>query len=76
MGMICFFLNGRLQVVDVTDDGREVGLSFILPGVFGEFIIDNLPALSLRAGADHRRCNISLKKCDYACFIIRRSSQK
>jgi CRP-like cAMP-binding protein len=42
---LLFLLNGRLQVVDVTDDGREVGLSFILPGsFFGELsIIDNLP---------------------------------
>jgi CRP-like cAMP-binding protein len=40
-----FLLSGRLQVVDLTEDGREVGLSFLVPGdYFGELsIIDELP---------------------------------
>ena len=38
-------LTGRLQAVDLTEDGREVGLNFLAPGdYFGELsIIDNLP---------------------------------
>ncbi|MDR3324274.1 MAG: Crp/Fnr family transcriptional regulator [Zoogloeaceae bacterium] len=40
-----FLLTGRLQVIDLTDDNREVGLSFLSPGDFtGELsIIDSLP---------------------------------
>jgi len=40
-----FLLTGRLQAVDLTEDGREVGLNFLSPGdYFGELsIIDNLP---------------------------------
>jgi CRP-like cAMP-binding protein len=40
-----FVLTGRLQVVDLTEDGREIGLSFLRPGdYFGELsIIDGLP---------------------------------
>lgn len=40
-----FLLSGRLQAVDLTEDGREVGLSFLAPGdYFGELsIIDGLP---------------------------------
>ncbi len=40
-----FVLTGRLQVVDLTDDGREIGLNFLKSGdYFGELsIIDNLP---------------------------------
>ena len=42
---LLFLLAGRLQVVDLTSDGREIGLSFIEPGdYFGELsIIDGLP---------------------------------
>jgi CRP-like cAMP-binding protein len=40
-----FVLTGRLQAVDLTEDGREVGLNFLMPGdYFGELsIIDGLP---------------------------------
>jgi len=42
---LVFLLSGRLQVVDLTEDNREVGLSFLEPGdYFGELsIIDDLP---------------------------------
>lgn len=42
---LLFLLSGRLQAVDVTEEGREVGLSIITPGeYFGELsIIDDLP---------------------------------
>lgn len=42
---LLFLLTGRLQAVDVTEDGREIGLSFLAPGdYFGELsIIDNQP---------------------------------
>ena len=42
---LMFLLAGRLQAVDLTEDGREVGLNFLFPGdYFGELsIIDNLP---------------------------------
>ena len=42
---LLFLLTGRLQAVDVTEDGREVGLSFLMPGdYFGELsVIDGLP---------------------------------
>ena len=42
---LMFLLTGRLQAVDLTEDGREVGLNFLVPGdYFGELsIIDNLP---------------------------------
>ena len=41
----CFLLEGRLQGVDFTADGREVGLYFVGPGdYFGDLsIIDDLP---------------------------------
>jgi len=41
---LLFLLHGRLQVVDLTEDGREIGISFISPGdYFGELaIIDGL----------------------------------
>jgi CRP-like cAMP-binding protein len=45
-GMYMFFLlSGRLRVVDIMEDGREVGLSFLLPGDYtGELsIIDGMP---------------------------------
>jgi CRP/FNR family cyclic AMP-dependent transcriptional regulator len=40
-----FVLSGRLLVVDIADDGRQVGLNFLLPGdFFGEIaLIDGLP---------------------------------
>ena len=40
-----FLLAGRLQVVDLHEDGREIGLNFLAPGdYFGELsIIDGLP---------------------------------
>lgn len=42
---LLFLLSGRLQAVDLTEDGREVGLSMLAPGAyFGELsIIDGLP---------------------------------
>jgi CRP-like cAMP-binding protein len=42
---LLFLLAGRLKVVDLTEDGREIGLSFLSPGdYFGELsIIDGLP---------------------------------
>jgi len=42
---LLFVLAGRLQAVDLTEDGREIGLSFLIPGdYFGELsIIDGLP---------------------------------
>jgi CRP/FNR family cyclic AMP-dependent transcriptional regulator len=42
---LLFLLDGRLQVIDVTSDGREVGIHFIGPGdYFGELsIIDGQP---------------------------------
>jgi CRP/FNR family cyclic AMP-dependent transcriptional regulator len=42
---LLFLLSGRLQAVDLTEDGREIGLSFLTPGdYFGELsIIDGLP---------------------------------
>ena len=34
---LLFVLTGRLQAVDLTEDGREIGLSFLIPGdYFGE----------------------------------------
>jgi CRP-like cAMP-binding protein len=42
---LLFLLSGRLQAVDLTEDGREIGLSFLTPGdYFGELsVIDGLP---------------------------------
>ncbi|MDP2794808.1 MAG: Crp/Fnr family transcriptional regulator [Sulfurisoma sp.] len=42
---LCFLMEGRLQAVDFTIDGREVGLYFVDPGdYFGEMsVIDGLP---------------------------------
>jgi CRP-like cAMP-binding protein len=42
---LLFVLSGRLQVVDLTEDGREIGLNFLVAGdYFGELsIIDGLP---------------------------------
>lgn len=42
---LAFLLAGKLQVVDVTEDGREIGIHFISPGAyFGELsVIDGLP---------------------------------
>lgn len=42
---LLFLLKGRLQVVNVTEDGRDVGIHFISPGdFFGELsVIDGLP---------------------------------
>lgn len=42
---LLFLLSGRLQAVDLTEDGREIGLSFLTAGdYFGELsIIDGLP---------------------------------
>ena len=42
---LLFVLSGRLQAVDVTEDGREIGLNFLVAGdYFGELsIIDGLP---------------------------------
>jgi CRP-like cAMP-binding protein len=45
---LLFVLSGRLQAVDLTEDGREIGLNFLSPGdYFGELsIIDGLPRSS------------------------------
>lgn len=42
---LLFLLSGRLQAVDLTEDGREIGLSFLMVGdYFGELsVIDGLP---------------------------------
>ncbi len=42
---LLFLLSGRMQAVDITADGREIGLSFLSPGdFFGELsVIDGLP---------------------------------
>lgn len=42
---LLFLLAGRLRVVDLTEDGREIGLSVLLPGdYFGELsVIDEQP---------------------------------
>ena len=42
---LLFLLSGRMQAVDITADGREIGLSFLSPGdYFGELsVIDGLP---------------------------------
>jgi len=42
-GFVCFLFEGRLQGVDFTLDGREVGLYFVKPGEFcGELgLLDN-----------------------------------
>lgn len=42
---LLFLLAGRLRVIDLTEDGREIGLSFLSPGdYFGELsIIDGQP---------------------------------
>jgi CRP/FNR family transcriptional regulator, cyclic AMP receptor protein len=42
---LLFLFSGRLQAVDITEDGREIGLSFLMPGdYFGELsVIDGLP---------------------------------
>lgn len=42
---LVFLLSGRLQAVDLTEDGREIGLSFLMAGdYFGELsVIDGLP---------------------------------
>lgn len=42
---LLFLLSGRMQAVDLTADGREIGLSFLAPGdYFGELsVIDGLP---------------------------------
>lgn len=42
---LLFLLSGRLQAVDITEDGREIGLSFLTAGdYFGELsVIDGLP---------------------------------
>ena len=42
---LLFLLSGRLQAVDVTDEGREIGLTVIMPGDYlGDLaVIDGLP---------------------------------
>jgi CRP-like cAMP-binding protein len=42
---MAFLLDGKLQVVDISEDGREIGIHFILPGAyFGELsVIDGKP---------------------------------
>lgn len=42
---LLFLVQGRLQVLDVTESGREIGLNLLLPGdYFGEIsVIDDLP---------------------------------
>ena len=42
---LAFLLDGKLQVIDISEDGRETGLHFIIPGsYFGELsVIDGKP---------------------------------
>lgn len=42
---LAFLISGKLQVVDLTEDGREIGIQFIHPGTyFGELsVIDGKP---------------------------------
>jgi CRP/FNR family cyclic AMP-dependent transcriptional regulator len=42
---LAFLLSGKLQVVDLSEEGREIGIHFIQPGTyFGELsVIDGLP---------------------------------
>lgn len=42
---LAFLISGKLQVIDLTEDGREIGIHFILPGTyFGELsVIDGKP---------------------------------
>lgn len=42
---LLFLIKGRLQVLDVTESGREIGLNLLVPGdYFGEIsVIDDLP---------------------------------
>lgn len=42
---LAFLISGKLQVVDLTEDGREIGIHFIQPGTyFGELsVIDGQP---------------------------------
>jgi CRP-like cAMP-binding protein len=42
---LAFLISGKLQVVDLSEDGREIGIHFIQPGsYFGELsVIDGLP---------------------------------
>ena len=42
---LAFLIDGKLQVVDLSEDGRETGIHFILPGAyFGELsVIDGQP---------------------------------
>ena len=52
---LLFLLSGRLRVVDLTEDGREVGFSFLLPGDYtGELsIIDGMPRSASVVAAEH-----------------------
>ena len=52
---LLFLITGRLQAVDFSEDGRQVGLNFLVPGdYFGELsIIDGLPrSVSIVASED------------------------
>jgi CRP-like cAMP-binding protein len=42
---LAFLIEGKLQVIDLTEDGREIGIHFIMPGAyFGELsVIDGKP---------------------------------
>jgi CRP-like cAMP-binding protein len=52
---LLFLLSGRLRVMDLTEDGREVGFSFLLPGDYtGELsIIDGMPRSASVVAAEH-----------------------
>lgn len=52
---LIFLLAGRLQVIDLTEDGREIGLNFLVPGdYFGELsIIDGLPRAASVVACEH-----------------------
>ena len=52
---LLFLLSGRLQAIDLTEDGREIGLSFLVPGdYFGELsIVDGLPRSASVVACEH-----------------------
>ena len=54
---LLFLLTGQLQVVDVTEDGREVGFNFLKPGdYFGELsVIDGLPRTASVVATENSR---------------------
>ena len=52
---LLFLLSGRVQAIDLTEDGREIGLSFLVAGdYFGELsIVDGLPRSASVVACEH-----------------------